>query len=380
MTNSIGAAAEADFLVIGAGMAGLAAAEQLSKDGKVIVLEQESSPGFHATGRSAALFADSYAERNIQCLSRLSRPRLEHPPFSVDGPLLHPRGLLHARLAEMPALTPEDKRAIYPRVDGPDLLTLLPLLNPEAVVEAFYEESAADIDVHALQTALIRELRARGGRVELSARVDAARHEAGAWWVDAGGRRFRAPIIVNAGGAWAGRIATLFGGRDPGVAPLRRTAVLVEPPAETDVTRWPMVVDLAESMFFKPESGKIMVSPADETPSDPQDAFPEEIDVATAVYRLECVTTLAVRRVAARWAGLRTFMPDRLPAIGFDPDLEGFFWLAGQGGSGIQTAPGQGLLIRWLITGDAGGMAAADREMLARAFSPSRFVGQKAAV
>lgn len=380
MTISIGTAAEADFLVIGAGMAGLAAAEQLSKDGRVIVLEQETSPGFHATGRSAALFADSYAERNIQCLSRISRPRLEQPPFNVDGPLLHPRGLLHVRLAGMPALAPGDKRAVYPRLDGAEMRALLPLLNPDTVVEGFYEGSAADIDVHALQTALIRELRARGGRVELSARVETARHEAGAWWVEAGGRHFRAPIIINAGGAWAGRIATLFGGRDPGVAPLRRTAVLVEPPADMDVTRWPMVVDLAESMFFKPESGKIMVSPADETPSDPQDALPEEIDVATAVYRLECVTTLAVRRVAARWAGLRTFMPDRLPAIGFDSGLEGFFWLAGQGGSGIQTAPGQGLLTRWLITGETGGIAAEDRAMLAAAFTPSRFSVRHATV
>lgn len=368
-----GKAAEADFLIIGAGMAGLTAAEQLSRDGRVIVLEQEGSPAVHATGRSAALFADSYAERNIQCLSRISRPRLEQPPFAVDGPLLHPRGLLHVRLTDAPAPGPGDKRTIYPRLDRQELCKLLPVLNPDAVVEGFYEESAADIDVHALQTALIRELRARSGRVQLSARVEAARREGRHWQVTAGGRTYSAPIVVNAGGAWAGQIAALFGARDPGVLPLRRTAVLVEPPGGMDVTRWPMFVDLAESMFFKPESGKIMVSPADETPSPPQDAFPEELDVATAVYRLESVTTLQVRRVAARWAGLRTFMPDRLPAIGFDPGLEGFFWLAGQGGSGIQTAPAQGLLSRWLITGQADGLTAADRDMLVCAFSPARF-------
>ncbi|MBP7339133.1 FAD-binding oxidoreductase [Niveispirillum sp.] len=366
-------ATECDFIVIGAGMAGLAAAEQLSLDGRVIVLEQESSPAFHATGRSAALFADSYAERNIQCLSRISRPCFEAPPFAVDGPLLHPRGLLHIRLWDNLPLPPDDKRAIYPRLDGKDLTDLLPVLNPEAVIEAFYEEPAADIDIHALQTALIRELRTRGGQIQLSAKVEVARRIGGRWQVTAGGQTYQAPVVINAGGAWAGQIATLFGARDPGVSPLRRTAVLVEPPAGMDVTRWPMVVNLEETMFFKPESGKVMVSPADETPCPPHDAYPEELDVATAVDRLETVTTLSVRRVVTSWAGLRTFMPDRLPSIGFDSGVEGFFWLAGQGGSGIQTAPGQGILTRYIVTGNAGGLSQADRDMLIRAFSPARF-------
>lgn len=372
------AATNCDFIVVGAGMAGLAAAEQLSLDGRVIVLEQESSPAFHATGRSAALFADSYAEQNIQCLSRISRPCFEAPSFAADGPLLHPRGLLHIRLAGTAPLPPDDKRAIYPLVEGADLTALLPVLNPDTVIQGFYEERAADIDIHALQTGLIRALRSRGGRVQLCAKVEAAQRLGGQWRVMAGGECYRAPVVINAGGAWAGQIATLFGARDPGVLPLRRTAVLVEPPAGMDVTRWPMVVNLEESMFFKPESGKIMVSPADETECPPHDAYPEELDVATAIDRLESVTTLQVRRVITSWAGLRTFMPDRLPAIGFDPGVEGFFWLAGQGGSGIQTAPGQGILTRYLVTGQTENLAPADRDMLTRAFSPARFEAKAA--
>ena len=373
MAEQGSATTECDFIVVGAGMAGLAAAEQLSLDGRVIVLEQEGSPAFHATGRSAALFADSYAEKNIQCLSRISRPCFEAPSFDVDGPLLHPRGLLHIRLWDNPPLPAGDKRAIYPRLDGKDLTDLLPVLNPETVIEGFYEERAADIDIHALQTALIRELRRRGGRIQLSAKVEAASRIGGQWQVTAGGQIYKAPIVVNAGGAWAGLIATLFGACDPGVRPLRRTAVLVETPADMDVSRWPMVVNLEETMFFKPESGRLMVSPADETVCPPHDAYPEELDVATAIDRLETVTTLSIRRVITSWAGLRTFMPDRLPSIGFDPGVEGFFWLAGQGGSGIQTAPGQGILTRYLVTGQMECLAPADRDMLTRAFSPARF-------
>lgn len=373
MTKQGSAATDFDFIVVGAGMAGLAAAERLSLDGRVIVLEQESTPAFHATGRSAALFADSYAEKNIQCLSRISRPCFEAPPFAVDGPLLHARGLLHIRLRDNPPLAADDKRAIYPRLDGKDLTDLLPVLNPETVIEGFYEERAADIDIHALQTGLMRALRSRGGQVQLSAKVEAAHRSNGRWQVVAAGQTYRAPVVINAGGAWAGQIATLFGARDPGVLPLRRTAVLVEPPGGFDVTRWPMVVNLEETMFFKPESGKVMVSPADETACPPHDAYPEELDVATAIDRLETVTTLNIRRVITSWAGLRTFMPDRLPSIGFDPGVEGFFWLAGQGGSGIQTAPGQGIMTRYLVTGQADGLAPADRDMLIRAFSPARF-------
>ena len=369
---------EADFLVIGAGMAGLAAAEQLSLEGRVIVLEQEDNPAYHATGRSAAIFADSYADIEIQTLSRISRPIFEAPPFAIDHPLLSPRGLLHIRLIDTPPLEADDKRAGFPKLSVSEARALAPALRPERFVEGYHEASAADIDVHGLQTALIRETRARGGQVLTRQRVSSARHIGGKWHVTAGDTVFTAPIVVNAAGAWAGEIALRFGAVDPGFHPLRRTAILVDapthlPPTSPPPSTWPMVIDLAESRFFKPESGKFLVSPADETPCEPHDAYAEELEIATAVHLLEEIADFNVQHVSHSWAGLRSFMPDRIPSIGFDPDVEGFFWLAGQGGSGIQTAPAQGLLTRSLVTERDHLPAGFDLDLIRRYFSPSRF-------
>jgi len=382
MADITTSSSEADFLVIGAGMAGLAAAQQMSLDGRVIVLEQEDNPGYHATGRSAAIFADSYGDTEIQALSRISRPILEQPPFAVDHPLLGPRGLLHLRLNANPALSADDKRAGFPKLAVSDLCALVPALRGSEIIEGYYEASAADIDVHGLQTALLREIRNRGGLVLTGRRVSSARHAGGKWHVTAGEQIFTAPVVINAAGAWAGVIAAKFDAFVSGFQPLRRTAILVDAPtnlpsASPPSANWPMVIDLPESRFFKPESGKILVSPADETPCEPHDAFAEEIDIATAVHLLEEIADFNVQHVSHSWAGLRSFMPDRLPAIGFDPQVEGFFWLAGQGGSGIQTAPAQGLLVRSLVTRSDHLPTGFDLAQISSYFSPARFHRRK---
>lgn len=361
-----------DFLIIGAGMPGLALAAELTAAATVIVAEQEDHPGYHATGRSAAIFSPSYGDASIRALSIWSRPVFEAFPTNEGvRSLLSPRGIFFVSFAG-DERTNVDHMDCLPGASVDDLCRAVPVIRRELVHDVRLEAEAADIDVHAAQSGYIRRLREGGGHFMAGARVQAARRVAGAWQVDVGGRTIEAGIVIDAAGAWAGQVGGLFGARDPGLCPLRRSAAIVDGPRGLSVSSWPMVVNADETLYFKPEGGRLMVSPADETPVEPHDAYADDMAIAIAMDRLMQVTTLNISHVRTPWAGLRTIMPDRLPVIGFDPSVDGFFWLAGQGGFGIQTAPGAARLAAGILTGTAMGE---EGGRLAHAFSPTRFVG-----
>ncbi len=339
-------ASEFDIIIIGAGIAGVSAAAELAARGqRVLVLERESHPGFHSTGRSAALFSEIYGAEPVRALSRASRGHFYAPaPGFCETPLVKRRGALHVASADqLPALEAfaalPDVAGATRRLTSAEAITLCPILREAAVAEAVFEPDAADVDVHALHQAYLRMLRLRGGQMLTDRPVETLLREQGRWIVASGAERFSAPVIVNAAGAWADVIGGYAGANPIGLQPMRRTAVLVEPPMGMAVAGWPIVIDIDEQFYFKPDAGLLLLSPADETPVEPCDVQAEEWDVAVAIDRVETATTLQVRTIKHRWAGLRSFVADRIPVVGYDPIIEGFFWLAGQGGYGIQTSP-----------------------------------------
>jgi D-arginine dehydrogenase len=369
---------EADFLVIGAGIAGASVAAHLSAGGRVLVLEREVQPGRHATGRSAALFSEIYGSGPVRALSRASRALFhEPPPHFAQSPLVSPRGALHiassAQVGLLDAFValPDVAQAVR-RLSGPEARALCPVLRPDRVAGAVFEPGAADIDVDRLHQSYLRQLRAGGGQVLTGSGVESARREGDVWLVTAGEESYAAPILVNAAGAWADTIARVAGVAPIGLTPLRRTAMLVDPPEGMAIATWPMVIDIEEQFYFKPDAGKLLISPADETPSEPCDAQAEEWDVAVAADRVMAATSLDVRRISHRWAGLRSFVADRTPVAGFDETTPGFFWLAAQGGYGIQTAPALSRAAAALALGESLAPDLIAAGVTAEALSPAR--------
>jgi len=333
----------ADVLIIGGGIAGVSLAARLAPAARVGVLEREEHLAMHTTGRSAAMFIESYGNAAVRQWTRESRAFFERPPpgFAAE-PLLTPRpGLSVARAADVAALE-EFVRAnpgVVREVSAAVALARMPVLRKDAFAAFAEEPGSQDIDVHGLFDGF-RRMAVHGGAQIVTRQEVLGLTRAGSLWTAAtADGSFAAPVLVNAAGAWAGRIGVMAGLGDRGLMPMRRTAVTIDPPPGIDLSNWMVVNDVAESFYFKPEAGLILASPADETPSEPCDAQPEEIDVATIAWRIEEATTLKVERIRRRWAGLRTFAPSRTPLFEFDADAEGFFWLAGQGGYGIQTAP-----------------------------------------
>jgi len=348
---------EADFLVVGAGIAGASAAAELAAHGRVVVLERESQPGYHSTGRSAALYTETYGNHIIRALTVASGRFLRDPPAGfADHPLLTPRGtLLIGRADQRDALDAAhaELRGLAPgiaRVDLAAALALVPVLDRSYVASGIYEADATDMDVHGIHGGFLKTLRARGGRVVTDAEVTALAWRGGRWHAATRAGEFSAPVVVNAAGAWCDELARLAGVLPVGLVPKRRTAFTFDPPAGADVRRWPAVIDIAETFYFKPEAGKILGSPADETPMPPQDVQPDELDIALAVERIERASSLRVIRLEHRWAGLRSFVADKTPVVGMDDRAEGFFWLAGQGGYGIMTSPALGRTVASLLT------------------------------
>lgn len=343
-----------DIIVIGAGIAGISAAAELAADVRVAVLEMEPQPGYHATGRSAAYFAAAYGKKIIRDITGSCESFLRNPPEGfTDIELFRPRDCMFFgredqadRLAEMQADNPRlefiDAQAVCERV---------PVLSPDYIHGAVWDKKGGDLEVDALLQGFLRQFRRRGGRLHTDHRVTGLERTDGGWKATAGDEEFRAPVIINAAGAWADRVSAMAGLAPLGLKALRRTAMTIDPPDGIDARNWPEMVDADEDFYFKPDAGQIFLSPADETLSEPCDAQPEDLDVATGVYRFEQATGLDIRRVNHSWAGLRTFAPDRVFVAGFDPRCEGFFWLAGQGGYGVQSAPALARLTRYLVTG-----------------------------
>ena len=363
-----------DFLIIGGGIAGASAGYFLAERGRVVVLEREESLGYHSTGRSAALYTETYGNAAIRALTVCSGPFFRTPPDGfTEHPLLSPRGVLISAPAEgeakfQAALAEARRYAPTVRLLSPDeALRFCPALRPDWARFAFHEPDAMDMDVHAIHQGFLRGIRARGGTVVTAAEVLAIKRNGSDWTVTTRAGEFSAPIVINAAGAWADEIARLAGVRPVGLVPKRRTAFIIDLPTGTDAAAWPIVSDVDETLYFKPEAGRLLVSPADETPIPPCDVQPEELDIAEAAHRLETRTRLTVTRVVRKWAGLRSFVRDKTMVVGHAPEAPGFVWLAGQGGYGIQTSPSMGRVAAALATGSdlpadltARGLAAGD--------------------
>ena len=339
---------DVDCIVVGAGIAGASAAAFLSKSARVAILEAEPQAGYHSTGRSAALYSAIYGTGTIRALTRASHDFfLTPPPGMVAQPLLRPRDTLFLVGAGQQALaesflTDTDVRARTTPLGVDEVLARVPILQREQVAGALLDSGSADIDVDALLQGFLRLARLQGAQVHLGAGLRALERDGTGWLAHTEQACFRAPVVVNAAGAWADAVAALAGIAPVPLQPLRRTAVLIDVPAGMDGSLWPAVVAIDESQYFKPDAGLLLISAADEHPSPPCDAQPEELDVAVAVDRFETLTGRPVARVRHSWAGLRVFSPDRTPVIGFEPTAPGFFWCAGQGGYGIQTSPALG--------------------------------------
>ena len=348
-----------DFLIVGAGIAGSSAGYFLAERGRVLLLEREDAPGYHSTGRSAALYTENYGNAAIRALTIASGPFLRNPPQGfAEHPLLTPRGaMVIARAEDRERFDAElaQARRFAPAVrnlSSDEAIALCPALRRDWLGLALIEPDAMDMDVHAIHQGYLRGLRARGGEVVSGAEVQAIEQKAGSWSVATPRGRYEAPILINAAGAWADEVAALAGAKRIGLVPKRRTAFTIDPPRGVDTRHWPMVIDVRETLYFKPESGKLLVSPADETPIAPCDVQPEELDIAEAAARLEERAHIEVTRVIRKWAGLRSFVSDKTLVAGHATEAPGFVWLAGQGGYGIMTSPAMGRVAAALATGD----------------------------
>ena len=339
-------------LVIGGGIAGVAAGYYLAEAGhQVTLVEAETSLAYHSTGRSAALYFESYGAPPIRALTKASRPFFEHPPSGLtEVKFLDKRGALWVGRPDQLELLEIEMASGSPTIrwlDPGQATEMVPTLRGDLLGGALYEPEALDLDVAALHQAFVRGMRREGAEIRTGAAVTALERRATGWWAQAGDQTSEVDVVVNAAGAWGDVVAQLGEVRPIGLEPRRRTAFMV--PGNETYARWPLVADIANGFYFRPDGAQILCSLADETPVEPGDARPQEIDVALAIDRINAVTTLGIRTVRSSWAGLRSFVPDRVMVVGFDPEAPGFFWLTGQGGTGIQTAPAAGSLAASLI-------------------------------
>ena len=369
----------ADILILGAGIAGASAAAHLAPHASVLLVEAEERPGRHATGRSAAMFIESYGNAAVRALVRASRSFLLEPPAGfATRPLMTPRGvMLIASAAQLPLLQDllddPDIAAVSQRLSADEAVARVPILRREPLAGVLLDGSGFDIDVDALFQGYLRKAKAAGAQLVADVGFDAPiTHEQGKWRVHTRAGVLEAPVLVNAAGAWADEVARRAGVQTIGLQPMRRSAVIIPAPAGVDIAAWPVVQDVAEQFYFKPDAGRLLLSPANEDPSPPCDAAPEELEIAVAAERFETATTHTITRVLHRWAGLRSFVSDRTPVVGFAPDAPGFFWLAGQGGYGIESSPALGALTASLVRGDGVPEVLARHGVDGRLLAPSR--------
>jgi D-arginine dehydrogenase len=338
-----------DAIVIGAGIAGASVAYFMAPHARVLVLEREAYAGMHSTGRSAALFSETYGTPQVRALSRATRPFLSQPPAGfAEHPILAPRGNtivgkaeeVDEILAEFEAIRPySPELALH---DTRMILEMVPVLRPEFAQIGLYEPNAADIDVNELHQGFLRGLRARGGQLRLNVGIRAIRRDAQGWQVEDGEQMYRAPLLLNAAGAWVDQVASMAGVTPIGITPKRRSAFVFDPPENLDSTHWPFITAFDETYYFKPDAGLLLGSAVNADPVQPHDVQPEEYDIALGIHRIEEATTMTIRRPRRTWAGLRSFVADGDLVGGFAADAPGFFWVAAQGGYGIQTSAAMG--------------------------------------
>jgi D-arginine dehydrogenase len=348
-----------DVLVVGGGMAGVSLGYELASDRSVGLLEMETTLAFHTTGRSAATFLETYGGPQIRALTTSSRAFLTDPPDTFESKPLSPLPLLFVApegrghvlrelQAEVSVLVPEVRL-----VEPDEALELNPVLRPGYVELGMLEPGAMEIDVHAVHQGYTRGLRQREGEVHTASKVVSASVDDGVWTLTTNdGEQYQAPVVVNAAGSWVDELASMAGAKPVDIMPLRRTIFMLAAPDGMDTSRLPLTGDIDGTYYIKPEGPQFLCSPADEVLQPPSDARPDELEIARALDALDVATTLNARHIRSSWAGLRNFTPDRIPVVGFDPQAEGFFWFAGQGGYGIQTAPAMARTGAALIRGE----------------------------
>ncbi len=350
----------AQVLIIGAGIAGASLAWRLARAGqRVQLIEREAQPGMHSTGRSAAMFMESYGPPGVRALTRASRDFYLHPPAGfADVPLLTPRRALFvataAQRAALEAMQAElaASGTALKLLNSEQITQMAPALRAGLFESGLLDDNGYDIDVNAMLQGFLRGARQAGALLLTHAQPQSAQRDGDVWQLAlSDGRAVSAPVVVNAAGAWADEVAALFGAAPIGLQPCRRSAFTFRPPAGADVAAWPMVADVDEAWYFKPDAGQLLGSPANADAVAPHDVQPEELDIALGIHRIEEATTLRIARPSATWAGLRSFAPDGEIVIGFDGACPGLFWLAGQGGYGIQSAAGASALATSLIEG-----------------------------
>lgn len=367
-----------NVVVIGGGIAGVAAAAHLAGRTDVLLVEAEDQLAYHTTGRSAALFYRNYGSPASRPLTSASRAFLEDPPDGLtDGPLLSARGGL--RIGR-----PDQARALEQAMDeglgsgsGPEWIEpgeverLCPAVRTELLLGGVWEPDATDLDVAGLHQAFVRQARRHDVDIRRRAPVHRIARIDGGWRVHHGDDHTDCDVIVNAAGAWGDVVAGMAGVEPIGLEPRRRTVFMTPAPADSE--GWPMIIDADHDYYFKPDGEQLLCSSAEAEPSEPTDARPREIDIARAIEAINVATTLALTTVRSSWTGLRTFAPDDDPVHGFDPDHPGFFWLVGQGGTGIQTAPAAGAMTAQLIIDGSIGPDLAAHGIDPAALSPARF-------
>ncbi len=361
-----------DILIIGGGIAGIGAAARLAPVANVTVLERETELAYHSTGRSAAFFIRNYGNATLRKLNAASEPELVCPEGVSDSSLLSPRGeLMIAREDEMEKMEAylsgaQDMERLTPAQAG----ELVPILNTDRLAGAAIEHSAREIDVDRLLQGYVRLAVSHGAKIIKDSRVTKLTRNESAWIIGTSQGKFESPVVINAAGAWADEVAQLAGLEPVGLQPLRRSVAIIPAPDGYDTSKWPLFAAASENFYAKPDAGQILVSPADEDLVEPHDVWPDDLVLAEGLHRYEQAVTVLVTRLVRSWAGLRTFAPDRTPVVGFDPRAKGFFWLAGQGGYGIQTAPALSRLTMNLITQTTSELA----DHVMTALSPNRLI------
>jgi D-arginine dehydrogenase len=331
-----------DYLIAGAGIAGVSIAAELATTHRVILVEMEERPGYHSTARSAASYEPNYGPPPMLALTRASKVFFENPPQGfTDVPLMSPRGTIFFEAEGQEKRTTKllAHGAGLQEISVAEAQKLYPILRPTYAKRCFRDDATADLDVDVLHRGYLRQFKARGGTLLLASPIKTAEHKAAIWHAICGVEHIQARTIINAAGAWGDVVAQICGAKPIGLQPKRRSVGIIPMPVGVAFEHWPMVTDVGETWYAKPQSGKMIVSSADATPVDPHDAYADDMAIAEGVDRLMTATTLEVQHLDHSWGGLRTFASDGCPVVGFDPHTEGFFWLVGQGGYGIQSSP-----------------------------------------